>query len=74
MKTEPNDNAFPIVESKEAQSLELGLTKREYFAAMAMQGLASKTGWSAMEVAIGSVDIADLLIKELNKKEDENPR
>lgn len=48
-----------------------GLTKREYFAAMAMQGaLSSITGgdWaSAINVAKRSVEYADALIEELNK-------
>jgi len=42
-----------------------GLTKRECFAVMAMQGLLSN-GTRAL-VASESVDIADALLKELNK-------
>ena len=48
-----------------------GLTKREYFAAMAMQGicanLSSRMGPS--EVAEKSVLIADHLIQQLNEKQ-----
>jgi len=42
-----------------------GLTKREYFAVMAMQGLLSN-GTRAL-VASESVSMADALLKELNK-------
>jgi hypothetical protein len=45
-----------------------GLTKREYFAAMAMQGLCSLSSFLDDEdVASYAVKQADLLIKELNK-------
>lgn len=54
-----------------------GLTKREYFAAMAMQGLVNREGWaerfnnengdsSLMDtLAIASVRMADELLKQL---------
>lgn len=49
-----------------------GLTKREYFAAMAFQGFLANTSFS--EAAVGgdklipaSVGAAEMLIKELNK-------
>lgn len=48
-----------------------GLTKREYFAAMAMQGFLSNPNshsFSKKEFAISSVEMADALIKELNKE------
>jgi hypothetical protein len=50
-----------------------GLTKREYFAAMAMQGqLSMMTGFNSPEnIAYHAVQYADTLINELNK-EDEN--
>lgn len=47
------------------------LTKREYFAAMAMQGMVSASGiWGRADddVADGAVRFANALIKELNKK------
>lgn len=54
----------------EAVSTE-GLTKRELFAAMAMQALAPQfvTGGDFMEkhVAVGAVTLADALLKELAK-------
>ena len=48
-----------------------GLTKRELFAAMAMEGnlasLSANTTYSAEEAASDAVLCADALIKELNK-------
>lgn len=56
-----------------------GLTKREYFAAMAMQGLVNREGWaerfnneiadgSLVEtLAIASVKMSDALLKQLEK-------
>lgn len=57
-----------------------GLTKREYFSAIAMQGLTSNPDWAKTMVdkndwddyinrlASGAVEIADKLIEELNKE------
>ncbi len=42
-----------------------GLTKREYFAAMAMQGLLASNN-SSLDLAKISVNMANYLIKELN--------
>lgn len=78
MRTDGNKPAFAAmaVDSNELFQ-ELGLTKREYFAAMAMQGLMSATDsngdWkfcieSASEY---SVQAADALIKKLNKESNE---
>ena len=47
-----------------------GLTKREYFSAMAMQGIiTNKDGLDIKieRIAESSVDMADALIEELNK-------
>lgn len=59
--------AFPIFSNQE----EFGLTKRELFAALAMQGLAPAyaQGGDFMEthVAEGAVKLADALLKELAK-------
>lgn len=46
-----------------------GLTKREYFAGLAMQGLLAKEGvWSSDEIlAKRSVEIADELLKQLEQ-------
>lgn len=48
---------------------QFGVTKREYFAAMAMQGLATKPVYGAVYIATEAVRYADALIAELNKGE-----
>lgn len=81
-KTEGNEYAFAMPASHTEQTgtydATLGLTKREYFAAMAMQGMIAGTS-SSVEVmrALGSQDeliicksateYADALIEALNK-------
>lgn len=95
MKTNPNDSAFArpyshderpftgMVEGDYAQSFYAndGLTKREYFAAMALQGLCVQGAYdkklqlqleelnttTSVMIATYAVDIADALIAELNK-------
>jgi hypothetical protein len=65
METKPNESAFPV-----PQVLHLGLTKREYFAAMALQGIiANKDGLDIKieRIVESAVDTADALIEELNK-------
>lgn len=45
-----------------------GLTKREYFAAMAMQGFINKYGVDCQEIHIKqAIFIGDFFIEELNK-------
>lgn len=51
-------------------SPQIGLTKREYFAAMAMKGIiTNKDGLDIKieRIAESAVDMADTLIEELNK-------
>ena len=65
------DAAFPqlyILNNKEASGVK-GLTKREYFAALAMQGLVTQPSItvSYSEYAKHAVAAADALIAELNK-------
>lgn len=72
--TNPNDTAFP-----DQHLIGQGLTKREFFAAMAMQGLISN--WleiaeitsalkgESLPLCTEAVRLSDKLIKELNKKE-----
>lgn len=60
MKTEPNESAFMGAYSG-------GLTKREYFAAMALQGLLAQNG-SYDVSSVQAVIEADALIEELNKE------
>jgi hypothetical protein len=53
------------------QGVQDGLTKREYFAAMAMQALLSDSNSIALTphcVAEFSIQMSEILINELNKK------
>lgn len=69
--TNPNDPAMGCPHDKTAS----GLTKREYFAAMALQGLATTTPHMPKELsassktllAMAAIEMADALIAELNK-------
>lgn len=67
MQCRKNDSAFPIsLEDEEFH----GLSKREYFAAAALQGLLSNlTVKLPKPTAVLAVEIADSLIRELNKSE-----
>jgi len=69
MKTNPNESAFAMVDSVSGAH-QCGLTKREYFAAMAMQGLVSTEFILAPGITIGmiAVDMADDLIDSLNRE------
>lgn len=65
MKTNPGDTAYPIGPTEI-----IGLTKREYFAAMAMQGLCANPEWvdiSEQTIAQCALVQADALIKQLNQ-------
>lgn len=63
--TNPNDNAFP----NSAYPSAAGLTKREYFAAMALQGLHANRPYAfTVDNAGESVKAADALIAALNKE------
>lgn len=69
-RTNPFAPAFPLPGANHRESLVNGLSKREYFAAMAMQGMiAGSQGLdiSPQEFAQSSVELADALIVELNK-------
>ena len=66
--------AFPFTKTVMAgfdtsQEIHSGLTKREYFAAMALQGYAGK-GYKYKDIAKMAVEMADLLIEELNKEKE----
>ena len=69
MKTDGNAFAFPVHPDSGPDGV--GLTKREYFAAMAMQGLQANdqcgSAWSVSDLAKGAVEQADALIDALNK-------
>jgi hypothetical protein len=49
-------------------SLAEGLTKREYFAAMALQGICSNPdAWIGQSFAVSAVKMAENLLEELDK-------
>lgn len=68
-KTVAEDNTYPSTSSDDNS----GLTKREYFAAIALQGLLSNPEESArtnnQDVARKAVFFADKLIAELNDEQ-----
>ena len=65
--TNANDLVNPSV-SANGYVIKQGLTKREYFAAMAMQGLLADSIPASIEVNVKlSVEAADALIKALNQ-------
>jgi hypothetical protein len=82
MKTNPNDPAQPNeqgivydLEGNISNQSYVGLTKREHFAAMAMQGFLSGSigtitpgNKTVTDISIYSVRIADALIEALNKQ------
>ena len=74
-KVNPNDAAFARptshTENYGTYSPEYGLTKREYFAAKAMQGLLTVIHHTdrPYNVAKEAVMTADALIEELNKEQ-----
>jgi hypothetical protein len=66
--TEQNAPAYPPYHNPNTH--DYGLTKRELFAAMAMQGLMANSdysGNSVIDISKVSVGMADDLIMELNK-------
>jgi hypothetical protein len=69
--TNPNDSAFSKSGFYDPYnsyvSGEEGLTKREYFAAMAMQGILNSEFLDIKRFAKLAVEAADALIAELNK-------
>ena len=75
--TNPNDSVSPIrfLDHHNEPVLEIGLTKREYFAAMALQGLLARDIEAPMLTANGvkkyyeevAVIFADALIAALNR-------
>ena len=61
-KTEPNQAAFAYF--NEMNSWQTGLTKREYFAALAMQGLLSNINQSFGKPNVNEASIKDELKRE----------
>lgn len=67
-------SAYPVPELLDQMGDQLegldviGLTKREYFAAMAMQGMMSiDQSYSVQYIALRSIELADELLKQLSK-------
>ena len=65
METKANESIKPIEYNN--NYISTGLTKREYFAAMAMQGLLANDSGLITSKARDAVKAADALIEELNK-------
>ncbi|MTJ56016.1 hypothetical protein FJR38_26880 [Anabaena sp. UHCC 0253] len=71
MYTEKDDPVFPEDNYYDEHRIGqvLGLTKREYFAAMALQGIMANAEFMHFEAAKMAVKKADELIEELNKQQ-----
>ena len=72
MTKEKSDFVYPISPAEGCWEQELGITKREHFASLAMQGLLSITSLHDHDcdvIAKHAVNQADSLIKELLKTE-----
>ena len=70
MKTIGSD-AVDSMYSENGLLIRLGLTKREYFAAAALQGICANVengGGDDKTIAVNAVDCADALIERLNKE------
>lgn len=65
----PHNNAYPVnTTGQDVTYAEMGLTKRELFAAMALQGLVgSDTVGSSGDYAKVAVQLADALVEELSQ-------
>ena len=75
MTVQANDNIYLLYkrEAPEEWQVTNGMTKREHFASMIMQGLVAHHGYGeshfarGQEIARWSVHLADALIDELNR-------
>ena len=66
--TNANESAMPLNEYAATIQYSSGLTKREYFAAMALQGLLANSSHSRNPIhAHDAVQLADALINALNE-------
>ena len=67
METKPNEPIITLEYNNDYTSM--GLTKREYFAAMALQAFITKYGIDCQEQHTKqAIFMADFFIEELNKK------
>lgn len=63
-----NDCAFPIIDPNNSQVIAYGMTMRQYYAGLILQGLAASPQSAPMAKCVKyAVEGADLLISELNK-------
>jgi hypothetical protein len=61
-------SAFPLDGNHIGHPDTIGLTKREYFAGLAMQGLLAQDSWASEKVlAENAIIYADELLKQLEK-------
>jgi hypothetical protein len=69
-KCKSDDPAFPFVVPSNHLGWHGGLTRREYFAVMALQGTMTNPEWTGTlsDAAGFAVRAADALITELNRK------
>ena len=74
MPTRRTDSAFPISYNRDADSLVEGMTKREYFAIMIMQGYTAANAkfedeYQKARLAVAEADaLIDILAYEANPK------
>ena len=74
MPTRRSDSAFPVSYNRDADALVEGLTKREYFAIMIMQGLTAANAkfedeYQKARLAVTEADaLIDILAYEANPK------
>ena len=70
MKINPDDSAFPIVidDVSKNQYAHIGLSKREYFIAVALSGIIQSERYGTFKArAVQAIKQVDALIEELNK-------
>lgn len=73
MIVRPESAAFPYLDGENELSIaEVGLTKRELFAAMVLQGILANRAIEGehKEFADDAVELADWLIEKLNQRSD----
>lgn len=70
MVTKALDSAFPAFDS-DGDAVRLGLSKREYFSIMALQGILASGKFISGHTEF-AIQFADDLIAQLNKKNEES--
>lgn len=69
MENNSKSPAFPLALKMDDLTFERGLTKREYIAALAMQGISSReSSGNPTQVAEAAIMYADALVKRLNQE------